>query len=59
MLVRAEQRTRTDRRMSYWQRFLIIDVNSGARDMPSVRACLGSPLARIGQAGPGWYRLVP
>ena len=60
MLVRADRRTRADRRMSDWQRFLIIDVNSGARDMPSLRALRSA--ARwlcMGRAGPGWYRLVP
>jgi len=59
MLNHAEPGTGAGRRMSHWQRFLIIDVKSGARDMPSVRPCVSIPLALLGPAGTGWYRLVP
>src|SRR6202789_3783643 len=56
MLARALRRTRTGRRMSYWQRFLIIDVNSRARDMPSLRACRFTPAGSHGADRAG---LVP
>ena len=37
--------------MSHWQRFLIIDVKCGARDMPSVRACQSAGSPEGGRAG--------
>ena len=43
---------RGPRRMPRWQRFLIIDVKCGPRDIPSVRACRFLAVRWV--AEPGW-----